>query len=112
MPIDFAERLHVAKLKDYTEFIRRFIKSLDDGYNRYPYFEMSESYIDYGTEQLDDEERKRIWYRKEKLFRSYEKGRIHRKTKGCTPGFAGIWKNISETVILPTPKKEDYGTDY
>lgn len=73
-----------------------------------PYFEMSEVCIDYvDFEQLDEEEKKDL-YRKEKLFRSYEKGKIHRKLCRMHSGLSvGIWKSISATVILPATKKED-----
>ena len=80
IPIDFAEKLHGEIKKITLEFIRRFIK-----YHRIqditdtPYFEMSECCIDYmDMDRLDDEEKREL-YRKERLFRSYEKGTVHRK---------------------------------
>ena len=97
MPIDFTERLHGEIKKVALEFIRRFIKhhrmmDITDT----PYFEMSESYIDcVDFEQLDNEEKKDL-YRKEKLFRSYEKGRIHRKL--CRMYTKAFCRNLEEHI--------------
>lgn len=97
MPIDFTERLHGEIKKVALEFIRRFIKhhrmmDITDT----PYFEMSESYIDcVDFEQLDNEEKKDL-HRKEKLFRSYEKGRIHRKL--CRIYSRAFCRNLDEHI--------------
>lgn len=96
----YADRLYgkaAVKLKDYTGVHQKVHQvSQDDGYNRYPYFEMSEVCIDYvDFEQLDEEEKKDL-YRKEKLFRSYEKGRIHRKL--CRMHSRAFCRNLEEHI--------------
>ena len=71
-----------------------------------PYFEMSEVCIDYvDFEQLDEEEKKDL-YRKEKLFRSYEKGRIHRKL--CRMHSKAFCRNLEEHIrnCNPSSNKE------
>lgn len=80
MPIDFTEKLHGEIKRVTLEFIRRFIRHhrmLD--ITDTPYYEMSEGYTDYVEyEKLDEEDRKHL-IEKDRLFRSYTKGRIHKK---------------------------------
>ena len=105
MPIDFTERLHGEIKKITLEFIRRFIRhhrmmDITDT----PYFEMSEVCIDYvDFEQLDEEEKKDL-YRKEKLFRSYEKGKIHRKL--CRMYSRAFCRNLEEHIRNCTPSSD------
>lgn len=56
-------------------------------------------------EQLDEEEKKNL-YRKEKLFRSYEKGRIHRKL--CRMHSKAFCRNLEEHIrnCNPSSNKE------
>lgn len=80
MPIDFTEKLHGEIKKVTLEFIRRFVRHhrMSD-ITETPYYEMSEGYIDcVELEKMDEEERKEL-LEKDRLFRSYEKGRIHKK---------------------------------
>ena len=105
IPIDFIEKLH-GKIKIIAqEFIRRFIKHhrmLD--ITDTPYYEMSESCIDcVDFEQLNDEEKKNL-YRKEKLFRSYEKGRIHRKL--CRMYSRAFCRNLEERIRNCNPSND------
>lgn len=80
MPIDFTEKLHGEIKKITLEFIRRFIKhhrmlDITDTL----YYEMSEGYMDcIEFNDLDEEERKEL-IKKDRLFMSYDKGRIHKK---------------------------------
>ena len=80
MPIDFTEKLHGEIKKIALEFIRRFIKhhrmlDITDTL----YYEMSEGYMDcIEFDDLDEEERKEL-IKKDRLFMSYDKGRIHKK---------------------------------
>jgi hypothetical protein len=105
IPIDFTEKLKGEIKRITLEFIRRFIK-----YHRMmditdtPYFEMSEVCIDYvDFEQLDEEEKKDL-YRKEKLFRSYEKGRIHRKL--CRMHSKAFCRNLEEHIRNCNPSSD------
>ena len=105
IPIDFTERLKGEIKRITLEFIRRFIK-----YHRMmditdtPYFEMSEVCIDYmDFEQLDEEEKKNL-YRKEKLFKSYEKGKIHRKL--CRMHSKAFCRNLEEHIRNCNPSSD------
>ena len=71
-----------------------------------PYFEMSEVCIDYVDFEQLDEEKKKDLYRKEKLFRSYEKGRIHRKL--CRMYSRAFCRNLEEHIrnCNPSSNKE------
>lgn len=105
IPIDFAEKLHGEIKKITLEFIRRFIK-----YHRIqditdtPYFEMSECCIDYmDMDRLDDEEKREL-YRKERLFRSYEKGTVHRKLERMHS--RAFCRNLERHIRSCTPSNE------
>ena len=69
-----------------------------------PYFDMSEVCTDnMDIEQLDEEEKKDL-YRKEKLFRSYKKGKIHRKL--CRMYSRAFCRNLEEHIRNCNPSSD------